>query len=127
MASSTRDLPRMTSHLRLVRRLNRWFERAGIESGTVRAQLTIDLADSLDAAKQIRRLTDEMLACDPTTRRGAARALRHAGYIDALAFTELRAHVASLKRVWESKLLKRLAETTEGKKKPSKPRKRTAT
>jgi len=117
----------MTSHLRLVRRLNRWFERAGIESGSVRAQLTIDLADSLYAATQIRRLADAMLACDPTTRKGAARALREAGHIDALAFTELRHHVASLRRVWESKLLERLAMTAEGKKKPSKPRKRTAT
>jgi hypothetical protein len=105
----------MTSHLRLVRRLNRWFERAGVSSGKARAHLTIDLADSLYAAAQIKRLVDEMLASDPSTRRGSDRALKQAGRIDALAFTELKHHIASLQRTWEPKLMERLAETAQGK------------
>lgn len=105
----------MASHLRLVRRLNRWFERAGVSSDKARAHLTIDLADSLYAAAQIRRYVDEMLASDPSTRRGADRALKWAAYIDALAFTELKNHIRSLERVWEPKLLERLGATAEGK------------
>ena len=114
MAKSKPSAPEIRRHLRFVHQLSRWFERAGVTSAKTRAHLAVDLADSLFAAGEIERLIDKMLDCNPATRRGADRALRHAGNIDALAFTEIKDHVRSLQRVWAPQLMKRLASTADG-------------
>jgi len=50
-----------------------------------------------------------LLRTDPSTTRGADRALTHAVNIGVWAFSELRYHVTSLQRGWESKIENHIA------------------
>src|SRR3954469_25159071 len=90
---------------RLLRRLSIWLEQAGIDNGTLRATLAIDLADSIHAAQEIEQAVRRMLREKPDTKRGADKALGETGIIDALAFTELWDHLRGLKKHWESRLM----------------------
>lgn len=114
MPRKKRLSPEMAQHLQLVQRLNDWFLAAGISNARQRAELSVDLADALYAAATIERSMQAMLKLNPATKRGADRALRHAGTIDAYAFGELKHHIRSLERRWEPVLLERLAQTAEG-------------
>jgi hypothetical protein len=98
--SDSRSVQRAST---LLRRINRWLERVGVANPTTRANVSIDLADTLDAASLIRSHLRAILACSPTSRLGATRALQHWGTIDAQT-SELRSHLGSLRRTWESRV-----------------------
>ncbi len=75
----------------------------------MRAGVAIDLSDSLDAAERIEFHLSGLLRTDPSTKKGADRALTHAAAIGVWAFNELRYHVVSLQRGWESKIENHIA------------------
>lgn len=114
MPRKKRPSPEMVRHLKLVQRLDQWLLHAGISNARHRADLTVDRSDALYAAATIERSMQAMLKQNPGTKRGADRALSHAGIIDAYAFGELKHHIRSLERRWEPVLLEQLAKRAEG-------------
>ena len=92
-----------------MRRIDRWLLKAGIRDAKVRSGVAIDLSDALDAAERIQFHLSALLRTDPSTTRGADRALTHAVNIGVWAFSELRYHVTSLQRGWESKIENHIA------------------
>jgi hypothetical protein len=91
------------STVRLVNRIDRWLERAGINQRDS-TKLSIDLADTLAAADRIRTHLNRMLSSNPRTTLGAHRAFAHAAAIGAWVHPELTFHVARLRRTWPAKL-----------------------
>ena len=97
----------------LLPRFNHWLKAAGVTNAKTRASIAVDVVDAIEAAARIDASVRRMIACKPSTRRGADRALTHAGDIDALAFGELRSHVDSLRRTWERVVMGALARKAE--------------
>src|SRR6266566_9305605 len=87
--------------VRRVNRIDRWLLKAGIGDADVRSRVAIDLSDSLDAAERIQFHLSALLRTNPSTKRGAERALTHTVSIGVWAFNELRYHVLRLQRGWE--------------------------
>jgi len=114
MPRTKQPSPEIAQHLKLVHRLDQWLLQAGISNARHRADLTVDLADALFAAATIEHAMQAMLKQNPRTKRGADRALKHAGIIDAYAFGELKHHIRSLERRWEPVLLEQLCNRAEG-------------
>ena len=96
-------------HLRLVNRIGRWLERAGVRDTNVRTELAIDLADGLYAAGVVKLELQSLLRLDPRRVDGRDKALTHAVHLGVYAKDELRYHFARLLRRWEAEVEYRLA------------------
>jgi hypothetical protein len=99
------DLPGGT--VALTKSIADWVAAVGIADPTLKADLSVDLADILAAARQVERDVEVLLRLPPATTSGAEQALALATNIEVQLFTELSSHLNSLRRAWP-KLLERL-------------------
>jgi hypothetical protein len=89
-----------TSHLELTSALSRWLNAAGIADDELRADLAVDLADTLHAAEVARAELGEILKLQIASRGQAALALQHAANIEVQLFSELKHHLEELESRW---------------------------
>jgi hypothetical protein len=78
--------------------LSRWFERAGVH----RPEVAVDLADVVQAAKEVEMATQVLMTLEPDAPADSERALDQLGRIHAWIFTEIKPHIAELEVRWPS-------------------------
>jgi outer membrane murein-binding lipoprotein Lpp len=84
-----------------------WLVEAGVADAKQRADISVDLADLIAAARQVEADVKSLVQQRPATASEADKALALATDIEVQLFTELSSHLDSLRRAWP-KLLERL-------------------
>ena len=93
--------PRGRKMVRESDRVGRWLQRAGLPLGSVRTFVAIDLVELMMAAEDIKHHARALLRQNPSTKRGARVAARHASFIQVILSSQLLPHVRRLNRNWE--------------------------
>ncbi len=105
---------RATETVALTKSIADWLVAIDITEPALRADISVDLADILAAARQVESDVHLLLERRPIAGTMADDALAVATNIEVQLFTELSSHLDSLRRAWP-RLLQRLdALTTEG-------------
>ena len=106
--------PRARQLGRFSRRVSLWLQRAGLPAGRVRAEISNDLVELLEAADHVREHLEAMLGQNPATKRGARICAKHATGIQVIASSELLYHVRRLCRRWEKQVEDALYRRADG-------------
>lgn len=89
-----------SEHLEFTRSIDAFLSRIGVGSADERADLAVDLADTLYAARDVERMLSELLDVDPESPSQVDRALELTANIEVQLFTELKDHLLDLQQSW---------------------------
>jgi hypothetical protein len=88
-------------HVKLIRSINDWVKRIGLQDKRVAGDVAVDLADLLRAASEARGLLERLLTTDLDAEGGREEALEAAVEIEVWLFHEVKPHLEDLERNWE--------------------------
>ncbi len=103
----------VTQHLELTSAIDSWLHQIRASDDDFIAQVSVDLADILRAAEDVRAELDKLLTGKLTDAQSADEALQGAANIEVQLFTELKHHLESLEPLWPTVMdaLERLSGT----------------